>query len=131
MLLRTVSSSICPRIWPASLISLRILSTASQRPKTPPVSEVKDGSILIEGYGTLDTECRMAKGDENLDECNICHTCVSGQSILEFTPSRQSYAAGLYSDLEMYACESCVLSLFQAVREANKKCNITRLEKDC
>lgn len=112
-------------------MSLRTLSTASQRPRTPPIFEVKDGSILIEGDGTLNTECRMATGDEYLDECNVCHTCVSGQSILGFTPSRQSHASGLYSDLELYACESCVLSMFQAVPEANKKCDITSLEEGC
>jgi len=116
MLLRTVSSSICPRIWPA--IGVKILSTASQRPRIPPIFEVKDGSVLIEDDDTLTTECHMAKGDEHL-KCNICHTCVSGQPILEFTPNRESYAQGHYADLEMYACESCVLSLFQAVREAN------------
>lgn len=130
MFVRIVSSLVRPQIWSTSSLSLRSLCVTAQQGTLPPVLEVTDGCISIASDDALDTTCHLAEGNEYSDECNICQTCVSGQPVLSFYPSRDSYVSGLYSDVQISACESCVLRMFKAVRIANKDVVAAGLQKD-
>ncbi len=107
------------------MIGSRSLCTTIPQRAGAPVFKVTDGAIFIAGGGdALDTICYMADDttEEYLrDVCDICKTYLPGQPILSFSPSRESYAYGYYSDVQINACESCIQSMFKAVKEANYK----------
>ncbi len=115
MMLRTV----CRVISPVSMsCSQKVGRYSTARQGHPNLFVVKNNTISVSGGGeALDTSCYIA--DSN-DDCNICKSCVSGQAMVSFHPSETSYVYGLYSDVEFYACESCVLSMFKAVRQLKK-----------
>ena len=107
------------------MIGSRSLGTPIPQRAGAPVFKVKDGALFIAGGGdALDTICYMADDttEEYLqDVCHICKTYLPGQPILSFSPSRESYAHGHYSDVQISACELCIQNMFKAVKEANYK----------